>query len=78
MRIAFEALDFKMKERGVVTLEKLQMEHSALKSLSSEIYLQLSDAGKKMKGEKTIGSTFSHKSASLIMKARIKSNGNPC
>lgn len=64
-----------MKENGLVTLEVLQMENLALKDLSSEIHLQLSELSKKMKGEKRFGDQLSQRNAALVLRARIKSNG---
>jgi hypothetical protein len=75
MKIALAALDFKMQEGGMITLENLRMENSALKALQSEIFLQMSELHKKVRGEKQ-GANTSQKSASLVLRARIKSNGS--
>lgn len=75
MMIAFAALDFKMHEKGIVSLESLEMEYSALKSLSSEIRLQLTEARKRTKGESRFGEDIAQRNAALVLRARIKSNG---
>ena len=74
MKIALAALDLKLGESGILTLENLQMEHSALKALSTEIRLQLSEAKKKAIGEKP-GEKVSKNNSGLVLRARIKSNG---
>lgn len=76
MKIAFAALDLKMGESGFVSLEKLQMENSALKALNTEIRLQLSEAKRKALGEKA-GEKLSKNNSALVLRARIKSNGKP-
>ena len=75
MMIALAALDIKMHEKGIVTLDCLQMENSALKALSSEIRVQLTEASKRMKGETRFGEELAKRHAALVLRARIKSNG---
>lgn len=70
-----------MKEGGLVTLEGVQMEHAALKALNSDIFLQLSQAMKKIDSGNTSKpdarpNDKSKKRALVnVLGARIKSNG---
>lgn len=80
IRLSFAALDSKMKEGGVVTLANLQMEHSALKTLNSDIFLQLSQAMKSQREDKTEKPSeekIQKRNLANILRARIKSNGSP-
>lgn len=78
IRLAFAALDSKMKQGGVVTLANVQMEHAALKALHSDIFLQLSQAVKGKRDEikeKSAEDCSQKRHAIRILRARIKSNG---
>lgn len=78
IRLAFVALDKKMRQGRVVTLANLQMEHSALKSLHSDIFLQLSQASKDKRDEvkeKSTQDCSQKRGVIRILRARIKSNG---
>lgn len=68
-----------MKQGGVIKLENVQMEYSALKTLRSDIFLQLSHAreGQPKDVNHPASEDACQKKALIkVLKARIKSNGS--
>lgn len=70
LKQALISLDSKISKSGVVTLDSLEKEHAALRSLNKEMYLKLCDELERKMQKRT-----QKAGKEALLKAKLKNNG---